>query len=373
MMNRMKYMIVCFAVLLLASCGNGSKQEELVKYETMVVKADTLTYKVFIPASLHGIQEVEVLPQVSGIIRQVNFTDGVKVSKGQTLFVIDQTQAKLAVQNAQANLAAAKAQMETTRLQYDSKKKLASKKVVSDYVLSTSLNAYHVAQAAVQQAEASLAIARTNLSYCTVTSPITGMIKENGYKIGELADMSEMLCTVSDNSQVQAWFSYTESQLLELMDQYDLKATAKGLEDVDGKPIGEKLPKLTLQLKNGQTYKHQGTVTEIGGIVDRQTGTVICKCTFPNPEDELRSGLSGTLVFPTKIKKAFRIPRSAAVRLQDQLMFYRVKKDGTVEGVLCDAIPSNSGNHYYVKNGLRNGDEVVVTGAHKLSNGMKIR
>ena len=369
---------IMFAVMLAVgmsfmSCGSKKDKTSQVKYETRIVKADTLTYNVFIPAALHGVHEVEVYPQVEGIIRKVNFTDGVKVSRGQVLFVIDQTEAKLQVQNAQANLAAARAQMETTKLRYESNKQLASKKIVSQYVMSTSLNAYHVAQAAVEQAQAQLSIAKTNLSYCTVTSPITGMIKENGFKIGEIADMSKMLCTVSDNSYIQAWFSYTESQLLELMEQYNLKATADGLRDVEGRPIGEKLPKLKLQLKNGQTYKYEGVVTEIGGIVDGKTGTVICKATFPNPDDELRSGLSATLIFPTKIKKAFRIPRTAAVRLQNQLMFYRVKKDGTAEGVICDAIPSNSGNNYYVKNGLRDGDEVVIRGAHKLSNGDKVR
>ena len=369
---------IMFAVMLAVgmsfmSCGSKKDKTSQVKYETRIVKADTLTYNVFIPAALHGVHQVEVYPQVEGIIRKVNFTDGVKVSKGQVLFVIDQTEAKLQVQNAQANLAAARAQMETTKLRYESNKQLASKKIVSQYVMSTSLNAYHVAQAAVEQAQAQLSIAKTNLSYCTVTSPITGMIKENGFKLGEIADMSKMLCTVSDNSYIQAWFSYTESQLLELMEQYNLKATADGLRDVEGKPIGEKLPKLKLQLKNGQTYKYEGVVTEIGGIVDGKTGTVICKATFPNPDDELRSGLSATLIFPTKIKKAFRIPRTAAVRLQNQLMFYRVKKDGTAEGVICDAIPSNSGNNYYVKNGLRDGDEVVIRGAHKLSNGDKVR
>ena len=369
---------IMFAVMLAVgmsfmSCGSKKDKTSQVKYETQIVKADTLTYNVFIPAALHGVHEVEVYPQVEGIIRKVNFTDGVKVSRGQVLFVIDQTEAKLQVQNAQANLAAARAQMETTKLRYESNKQLASKKIVSQYVMSTSLNAYHVAQAAVEQAQAQLSIAKTNLGYCTVTSPITGMIKENGFKIGEIADMSKMLCTVSDNSYIQAWFSYTESQLLELMEQYNLKATADGLRDVEGKPIGEKLPKLKLQLKNGQTYKYEGVVTEIGGIVDGKTGTVICKATFPNPDDELRSGLSATLIFPTKIKKAFRIPRTAAVRLQNQLMFYRVKKDGTAEGVICDAIPSNSGNNYYVKNGLRDGDEVVIRGAHKLSNGDKVR
>ena len=362
------------SILLLTACGGGKKKDGTqVKYETQIMKPETRVYNLYIPAALHGITEVEVYPQVSGIIRKVNFTDGIKVSKGQTLFVIDQTEHKLRVQNAQANLAAAKAQMETTKLQYETNKKLAAKKVVSDYVMATSMNAYHVAQAAVEQAQAQLDIAKTSLGYCTVTSPITGMIKENGFKIGEIADLTNLLCTVSDDSQIQAWFSYTESQLLDLMKQYNLKATAEGLKDVDGQPVGNRLPKLRLQLKNGHVYYHEGVVTEIGGIVDRRTGTVICKATFPNPNDELRSGLSATLIFPTKMDSVYRVPQTAAVRLQNQLMFYRLKKDGTVEGVICEAIPSNSGKHYYIKSGLKEGDEVVVKGAHKLSNGMKVR
>ncbi len=359
----------------ITACSKSShkKRENTIKYEIRVMKPESRVYNIYIPASLHGVTEVEVYPQVSGIIREVNFKDGIKVTKGQTLFVIDQTGHKLQVQNAQANLAAAKAQMETTKLQYESNQKLAEKRIISDYVLSTSMNAYHVAQAAVQQAEAQLAMAQTNLGYCTVKSPITGIIKENGFKMGELADPAELLCKVSDNSEVEAWFSYTESQLLDMLDRYNLKPTSEGLTDIDGKTASAKMPHLQLQLKNGQMYKHEGVVTEIGGIVDRKTGTVICKVTFPNPDDELRSGLSATLVFPTKMDNVFRIPKTAAVHLQNQLLFYRVKKDGTVEGVICEAIPSNSGMNYYVKSGLKSGDEVVINGVQNLSNGVKVR
>ena len=359
----------------ITACNKSShkKRENTIKYEIRVMKPESRVYNIYIPASLHGVTEVEVYPQVSGIIRKVNFKDGIKVTKGQTLFVIDQTGHKLQVQNAQANLAAAKAQMETTKLQYESNQKLAEKRIISDYVLSTSMNAYHVAQAAVQQAEAQLAMAQTNLGYCTVKSPITGIIKENGFKMGELADPAELLCKVSDNSEVEAWFSYTESQLLDMLDRYNLKPTSEGLTDIDGKTASAKMPHLQLQLKNGQMYKHEGVVTEIGGIVDRKTGTVICKVTFPNPDDELRSGLSATLVFPTKMDNVFRIPKTAAVHLQNQLLFYRVKEDGTVEGVICEAIPSNSGMNYYVKSGLKSGDEVVINGVQNLSNGVKVR
>lgn len=358
---------------LLACSGSKKDKQAQVKYETQVMKPESRVYNLYIPASLHGMNEVEVYPRVSGIIRQVTFTEGVKVNRGQTLFVIDQTEHKLNVMNAEANLAAAKAQMETTKLQYDSRKQLAEKQIVSDYVLSTARNAYQVSQAAVQQAQAQLAIAKTNLGYCTVPAPISGMVKENGFKIGEVAEQTDLLCTVSDDSQIQAWFSYTEGQLLELIDRYDLVPSGEGLKGRNGQRAGELLPKLKLQLKNGQTYQHEGVVTEIGGIVDRKTGTVVARATFPNPDYELRSGLSGTLIFPTKMDSVFRVPKKAAVHLQNQLLFYRVRKDGTAEGVICEAIPSNSGNHYYVKSGLRAGDEVVVNGAQKLSNGAKVR
>lgn len=370
-----RLMTIFFLTGVLASCGNSSQKDkqEQIKYEIQVMKPESRVYNLYIPAALHGVSEVEVFPQVSGIIREVNFKDGIKVTKGQTLFVIDQTEHKLKVQNAQANLAAAKAQMETTKLQYETNQKLAEKRIVSEYVMSTSMNAYHVAQAAVQQAQAQLAMAQTNLGYCTVKSPITGIIKENGFKLGEIADLTDMLCSISDNSEIQAWFPYTESQLLDLLDRYGLKPSSEGLKDIDGKTVGAKLPKLKLQLKNGQEYEHEGVVTEIGGIVDIKTGTVVCKATFPNPDDELHSGLSATLVFPTEMNGVFRIPKTAAVHLQNQLLFYRVKKDGTVEGVICEAIPSNSGMNYYVKSGLQSGDEVVINGVQNLSNGTKVR
>ena len=254
MSNWIRVLPIFVLVITMTACSGGSKKnkENQIKYEIRKVEPETRVYNIYIPASLHGLSEVEVYPQVSGIIRQVNFKDGFKVKKGQALFVIDQTEHKLNVQNAQANLAAAKAQMETTKLQYEQNQKLAEKRIVSDYVLSTSMNAYHVAQASVQQAQAQLAMAQTTLGYCTVRSPITGIIKDNGFKIGEIADLSDHLCTVSDDSEIQAWFSYTESQLLELLDQYNLKPSSEGLKDIDGKTVSAKLPSLKLQLKNGQ-------------------------------------------------------------------------------------------------------------------------
>ena len=100
----MRLLAVLISAGMLAACGgSGNKDEQVqVKYETQVMVPESRVYNIYIPASLHGVSEVEVYPQVSGIIRKVNIREGIKVTKGQTLFVIDQTENKLRVQNAQA-------------------------------------------------------------------------------------------------------------------------------------------------------------------------------------------------------------------------------------------------------------------------------
>ncbi|MBO7630684.1 MAG: efflux RND transporter periplasmic adaptor subunit, partial [Bacteroidales bacterium] len=360
---------------LLVSCDKKKNAEmPQIKYETKVLKLETRTYSITFPATLEGTSEVKVYPQVEGIIKTKNYTNGARVHKGQTLFIIDPTEYRLNVQSAEANLSAAKAKMETTKLQYESNQELYAKKVISDYVLKTSLNDYNVAKASVLQAEAQLNIARTNLGYCTVTSPLNGVIASNGFDVGDLASRGNYLCQVSDNSNVDAKFSFNETQLLQLIKQFNLRVTGRGLEGPKGQLIGDAMPALKLKLKDGSTYEHDGKITKMDAIVQQSTGTVTCTGSFPNPDGVLRSGLSASVVIPISSDSVICVPQTAAVRLQDQMMFYRVKKDGTVESVICNTFPSNDGTEYYITDGgLQPGDEVITNGARKLSNGMKIR
>ena len=275
-MNKSHLRICLVAILaagLFLSCGKKKNTEmPQVKYETKVLKPETRTYSMSFPATLEGTSEVKVYPQVEGIIKTKNFTNGTRVRKGQTLFIIDPTEFRLNVQSAEANLSAARAKMETTKLQYESNQELYAKKVISDYVLKTSLNDYNVARASVQQAEAQLNIARTNLGYCTVTSPLNGVIANNGFDVGDLASRSNYLCQVSDNSDVDAKFSFNETQLLQLIKQFNLRVTGRGLEGPQGQLIGDAMPALKLQLKDGSTYDHDGKMTKMDAIVQQSTG-----------------------------------------------------------------------------------------------------
>ena len=188
-----------------------------------------------------------------------------------------------------------------------------------------------------------------------------------------MATRSNYLCTVSDNSLVDADFSFTETQLLDMIKRFNLRIGTKGMEGPNGKFIGDAMPKLQLKLKDGSTYDKEGVVTKIEAIVNKTTGTVLCTSEFENPDGVLRSGLSANVIIPITMDSVLCVPQTAAVRLQDQLMFYRIKDDGTVEGIICKAYPSNDGKEYYITEGLNPGDEVVTNGVRKLSNGTKVR
>lgn len=368
-------LVLLIAAFMVSSCGNKSKNGEKpqVKYETKVIQPESRVYNMTFPATLEGTNEARVYPQVGGTIKSKNFTSGTLVHKGQTLFVIDPTEYQLSVQSAEAELSVAKAKLETTKLQYESNQQLFAQKVISDYVLKTSLNDYNSAKASVQQAEAQFNIAKTNLGYCNVTAPFEGYITSNGYGIGDMAVTSNFLCMVSDHREIYADFSMDETQLLRINREFQLKVTEKGLVATNGKLARDAMPTVNLKLKDGSTYKYEGKMTRVDATLNHGTGTVTCQATFTNPDGVLRSGLTATVLIPIKLDSVMVVPQTAAVNLQDQKMFYRVKEDGTVEGVICQVYPSDDGKEYYIMDGLKSGDEVVTNGVRKLSNGTKIR
>jgi membrane fusion protein (multidrug efflux system) len=366
--------MLLIAACVISSCGKKKTPEmPQVKYETKVLKPESRTYNMTFPASLEGVNEAKVYPQVEGIIKSKNYTSGTLVHKGQTLFVIDPTEYRLSVQSAEAQLSVAKAKLETTKLQYESNQQLYAQKVISDYVLKTSLNDYNSAKASVQQAEAQLNIARTNLGYCSVTAPFEGYISSNNLGVGDMATKGNYLCTVSDHREIKADFSMDESQMLHIIQEFQLKVTEKGMVDPNGKYARETLPPVKLKLKDGSTYKFEGRLTRLDATLNEGTGTASCEASFSNPDGVLRSGLTATVILPIQFDSVLVVPQTAAVNLQDQKMFYRIKKDGTVEGILCEVYPSDDGKEYFIMSGLNPGDEVVTNGVRKLSNGMKIR
>ena len=301
-------------------------------------KALTTTYS----ATIRGRQDIDIYPQVAGTIQELCVSEGEKVRKGQTLFIIDQVPYKAALNTAIANVKSARAALATAELTYKSNQELFREKVVSDYTLRTSENNYLTAQAALAQAEATVVNARNNLSYTVVKSPSDGVVGTLPYRVGTLVSsaMPQPLTTVSDNSTMYVYFSMTENQLLSLVRQYG---------SLDSVLV--QMPEIQLRLNDQSMYEEKGRIETISGVIDRQTGTVSVRAVFPNGSRLLHSGASGNILIPSTYEDCIVVPQEATVKQQDKVLVYKVV-DGKAVSSLIQVSDIDDGREYIVLSGL---------------------
>ena len=313
---------------------------------------------------MKGQNDVTVTPQVSGQLVKICVAEGQQVKKGQTLFVIDQRNAQLELEAAQANLQAALAQENSAKLEFESNQNLYEQKIVSSYMLNNSENSYKQAQAAVAQAKAAVNRAKVNLGFCTITASVPGIIGEIPVRIGDQVSPLTQLTILSGNTTMYAEFSVTEA-IIETMVQEGLKAH-------EVEQVIANLPEVTFVMKNGTEYPHKGKVVSLTGVVNATTGSLTSKVSFPNPDGHLYSGIQGTVVLPFAEKDVIIIPQGAVVRLQDKTLVYKVKADSTATAVDVTTEDTGNGKEFIVTSGLKVGDKIVTTGANNVTEGQKV-
>lgn len=351
----------------LTSCGSKSKgglpnfgDDE---YAVTTIGTTSAALQTTYPATIKGIQDVEVRPKVSGFITKVYVHEGQTVSAGQTLFTIDSETYQAAVRQCQAAVNTAKAQMNTAKLTYQNNKKLFDNKIIGQYELSTAANSLATAQAQVAQAEASLASAREQLAWCNVTSPSAGVVGSLPFKEGALVSASgQALTTVSNISTMEVFFSLSETQLL------SMSKTSGSVQAAIAS-----FPAVKLQLADGTIYNHPGKVVKMSGVIDASTGSVSLIAHFANPEKLLKSGGAGQIVIPNDNNNAIVIPQEACSQVQDKIFVYVVTKDNKVKYSEIKVNPQDDGKNYIVTDGLHVGDRIVVKGITKLTDGMQIK
>lgn len=365
-MKIIKFLFVAAVTASLTACGGGGSMPKFGNNEFPVetVGVNSASLQSTYPATIKGIQDVEVRPKVSGFITRVYVHEGQVVKAGQPLFSIDSETYQAAVRQAQASVNTARAQLNTARLTYENNKKLFDKKVIGQYELSTAQNTYATAQASLSQAMAALASAKETLSWCMVKSPAAGVIGSLPYKAGALVSASSVdpLTTVSDVSTVEVFFSMSENDILGLTKTAGSVTAA--LKD---------LPAVKLQLVDGSLYNHPGKVVKMSGVINSSTGAYSLIAHFANPERLLKSGGAGQIIIPRTDNHAIVIPQEATVSVQDKLFVYKVGKNNKVYYTEIKVNPQNDGNTYIVTSGLSVGDRIVVKGLTKLSDKMKIK
>lgn len=357
-----KTLLIVLAGLSIASCKSRTVEEETSDYKTLTVKLENRTLMQGYSVRLDGQQVVEVRPQVSGLITRICIDEGQKVRKGQVLFVIDQVPYQAALAEATANVKSAEANLATAKLNLESTEVLREKNVVQDYDLNTARNELAIAEAALVQAQAQEMSARNNLSYTEVKSPVDGVASMIAYRVGALvsSSISEPLVTLSDDSNVYAYFSLNESQITSLTEQYgSLDEFMKRMEDVE------------LQMAGGKIYGEKGHISAVSGIVTTGTGTVVLRADFPNDRGLLRSGGSATVMVPTTLAQVVVIPQSATYELQNKTFVYKVV-NGKAQSAPVTLYRLNNGTEYVVEEGLQPGDVIIAEGAGLVKEGVNV-
>ena len=362
-----KIILFATAGIIVASCtgkSGGKPDFGDNEYAVRTVSTQSTELSTSYPATIKGVQDVEIRPKVSGFITKVNVHEGQRVTAGQLLFVIDNETYQAQVRQAKAAVSTAKAQLETSRLTLENSKELHKNNVIGDFELATARNNFATAEAALMRAKASLASAQEMLNYCYVKSPVSGVVGSLPYKAGTLVSASggEPLTTVSDISTMEVYFSVTEKDMLGM---------TKGKGGIS--EAIKNYPPVTLRLADGTVYAHKGTVVKASGVIDEATGTITLIARFVNPDNMLRSGGAGQVVVADSSQAAVVIPQEAAAEIQNKIFVYLVGKDNKVKYSEIKVLPQNDGNNYIVVEGMKAGDRYVAKGIASLKDGMQIK
>ncbi|MGD0723364.1 MAG: efflux RND transporter periplasmic adaptor subunit [Roseiarcus sp.] len=310
---------------------------------------------------IKAVNTVQLRARVEGFLEKVLFTEGQNVKTGELLYQIEKTQYQAAVDQANANVAAAQAQELNAQLQFNRTAELVKTQAVSQATLDQNRANLESAKASVLQNKAALAIAQENLGYTDIASPIDGRIGLTSYTLGNLVNSaSGVLATIVSDDPIYVEFPVSNRQIADI--------TAAHKQDAGG-PIDIKV---LVQLANRKQYGHPGVWNFIGNQVDQQTDTLLVRATLPNPERQLVDGAFVTVeVKESEEQPRLVIPRAALQLDQAGVYVLVVDKDHKVE-IRRVTTGEAVNTEIAIPSGLSAGDAVIVDGVQKVRPGQVV-
>jgi len=347
-MKNARYLFLLIAPLLLAACsgkkaGPPGGQRKLA-LPVIEVPIKTITGYSSYPVSVEGTINSAVRAKVAGYITTVLVDEGQKVKKGQTLF-------RLETQSLTQDAGAARANVNAARVEVEKLKPLVEKEIISPVQLET-------AQARLAQAEAAYKSVTASIGYATIKSPIDGYLGAINFREGALVSPADPtpLTMISDIDQVYAFFAMNERDYLDF------------LQNAQGKTLSDKIknfPPVELELVNGELYQHKGKIETVTGQINKSTGTVSFRATFPNPDRMLTNGNSGRIRIPKTFKEVAVVPEASTFEQQGIVYVYQVRGD-TLAVSTPIQITDRVNNLIVVKSGVEAGDKIIAQGVGKV-------
>ena len=314
-------------------------------------------------ATLDGMVNAQIRPQVTGYLTRRAYREGAFVRKGELLFEIDRRPLEAALSQARARLAEARAQLAKSERDLARDRPLAEQRAIAQSQLDNDLSARDTAQASQASAEAAVQSAELNLRFTRVTSLIDGIAAIASAQIGDLVSPTTLLTTVSQVDPIKAYFPISEREYLRIAGAIHSPAALSRLWQGEAG--------LSLVLADGSTYPRRGTVVAVDRDVDPKMGTIRLSATFPNPGNVLRPGQFGRVRAQIGVEEqALLVPQRAVTELQNGHQIRIVKADSTVE-IRAAGMGRRIGSRWIVTSGLQAGDRVIVD-APALRSGTKV-
>ncbi len=348
------------AALSLSACQSSGNRR--VRNNEVVPVAMLQPTSVALPrsyvADIQAIQFVEIKPKVVGFVKEVLVDEGQLVQKGQPLFRLTSDSYAEAVKESEANYKQVQAELEMANYETERVQRLVDKQIFSPIRLEQVKREREVARMKVEQARAQMQRAQMEYQYTTITSPFTGYVDRIPYKVGSLVSQESLLTTVSDISEVFAYYKVNESEYLRFK-----RAQLRG-EDL------QETENVELVLPDGSTYMYKGRQETVEGDFERGTGSIAFRVRFPNPEGLLKHGVTGKVRLMTHMDDVYLVPQKSTFEIQDFTYVYLVDGDGVAK--VRSFNPIERYQNYYITQDLPAGSYIVYEGLQTVKDGMKI-
>ncbi len=359
------------ATVLLTACGGppGGPPPQLSgppQVGVLVVQPQRVALDTELPGRTVPYQIAEVRPQVTGLIQKRSFEEGSLVKAGEPLYQIDAASYQANYDSARAALAKSEANLRSTRLKSERYNELVAIKAVSQQDQDDASAALQQGEAEVASAKAALETARIDLARTRVVSPITGRIGKSSVTPGALvtANQATLLSTVQQLDPIYVDVTQASSAVLRLK-----SALAQG----ELKSGGPNAAVVKLVLEDGSTYPLAGKLQFSDVTVDQGTGAITLRAVFPNPKADLLPGMYVRAVVEEGVSdQALLVPQPAVSRdSAGKPIAYVVAADGKLESRVITTGRA-IGDKWLVTSGLKAGERLVVEGQQRARPGQPV-
>jgi membrane fusion protein (multidrug efflux system) len=316
-------------------------------------------------ATLDGYVNAQIQPQVSGYMIKQDYREGSVVQSGEVLFEIDPRPFQATLDQAEGQLAQARAQLGLADINVMRDTPLAKARAIAQSQLDNDVQQQAAQLAAVRTAEANVEQAQLNLGFTKVRSLVTGIAGRAMTQVGNLVSQSTALTTVSQVNPIKVYFSISEQEYLGLSGRVKARGKADLLSG------GNAIP-LQLTLGNGNIYPYKGQIVFVDRQVNPQTGTIQIAGSFSNPQNLLRPGQFGRIKAETEVRHdALLIPQRAVNELQGSYQVAVIGSDNIVQ-IRSVVLGPQLGSDLIITSGINPNERVVTEGVSKLKDGMRV-